>query len=1339
MSGFVRLGVVGGWVRCVRVVVLVVVVGLLGCVWVGSALAAEPWWQLGSSGVPTHLFSGVGRDEVQEVVVHAEGGEFLLIEAGAREESTEFIQFDVSAGKLQEKLEGLYGKGNVLVSGKSVSVLEEAEHFRRYVVTFSGALARTPVGVMSAASGRLELNGEEGEGKATVSEVTKGASDGEIVMTAINLGDLPVTGAGGSPVVMSDVLPAGVVATGVRYTVAGLSSSDNGGGDRGSLACTPTAPATAFPAGGVSCSWSEAALYPFELLEVVIEVNVAAGAVSGGENEVKIAGGEGLEGGVGDGRVVASGVLRRPVTIAAGATPFGIENYTLSPENEGGSLDTQAGSHPFQLTTTLAFNETAKRLKPPAFPKDLHFQWPAGLIGNPTVVPQCTEQEFSKSLPGNSNECPADTVIGVASVSILITGHGNYQAEIPTVTEVPVFNLVPERGEPARVAFEAEKVVVTIDPSIRTGRDYGVTVSVDNLTELAAQISSRVTVWGVPGAAIHDPSRGWSCVENGEGNAGAVVREAGLPPCTPLGDPEPAPFLTLPTSCPTNPVSGAPERLQSPLEVDSWQEPNNVLTYALSEPLPALSGCGRLPFAASLEEVEPEKHSASSPSGLAVKIHVPQESSLDGEGLAVSDVRDTTVTLPEGITTNAAGANGLQACSTGLVGYEAGGRGTNGELGFSEKLPVPLEAGINFCPDASKIGTVKITTPVLAHPLEGAVYLASQNANPFGSLVATYIVAEDPVSGVLLKLAGEDKLNQETGQIVSTFENTPQAPFENLELRFFGGQTAPLATPTHCGTYKTNASFTPWSGNAPVDSSASFAITSGPGGGACPGEGLAFAPSFTGGSTNLQASAFTDMNTVIGREDGNQNLQAIQLHFPPGVTGLLTGVALCREPQADEGTCGQESKIGETTASVGVGADPYTVTGGEVFITGPYNGQSECTVGTPGCAPFGLSIVTPAVAGPYNLGKVIVRAKIEINPTTAALTVTTNPSGAYAIPHILDGIPLEIKHVQVSINRPGFTINPTNCTPMAITGAISSAENTTTPLTVPFQVADCANLAFAPKFTATTSAHTTKEDGASLTTTVAYPTAPQGTQANIAKVKVDLPYQLPSRLTTLQKACLAAVFETNPASCPADSIVGHATVHTPLLPVPLTGPAYFVSHGNEAFPSLTMLLQGYGVTIELVGSTFIHNGITSTTFKQTPDSPFNTFELTLPQGPYSALTANGNLCDATLNMPTAFVAQNGTEIHQNTPINVEGCPNTITITKHTLKKHTLTLTITVPTAGQLTATGKHITKTTKTTKGRETLKLTLHTTNTKTTKTTIKLTLTTTKHTKLTTKLTTKL
>jgi hypothetical protein len=653
-----------------------------------------------------------------------------------------------------------------------------------------------------------------------------------------------------------------------------------------------------------------------------------------------------------------------------------------------------------------------------------------------------------------------------------------------------------------------------------------------------------------------------------------------------------------------------------------------------------MDGCNQLPFTPFIK-VTPDGQAGSTPTGLTVDEHVPQETSLNPTGLAESAVKGLSVTLPEGVALNPAAADGLQACSMEEIGLQ--------------------NAAPPTCPEAAKVATAKIKTPLLANPLDGAAYLATQNSNPFGSLVAMYIYASDPVSGISAKATGEVLENPVTGQLTAHFEGDPvfendprfagepeaqflpEVPFEDVELHFFGGDRAPLGTPPLCGSYKTAGTFTPWSGNATTESSSEFQIVSGPHGAPCSNP-LPFAPSLTAGTTSIQAGGFSPFTMTMSRPDGSQNLRAIKLRMPPGLLGTLATVKLCPEAQANAGTCAPESLIGHTTVSVGVGGDPYSVTGGEVFITEGYKG-----------APYGLSIVNPAKAGPFDLGKVVVRAKIEVDPITAVLTITSDTTGPYKIPTILDGIPLQIQHVNVAIDRSGFTFNPTNCGPLAITGSLTSDQGATSALSVPFQVTNCAVLAFKPKLTAKTAGKTSRASGASLSVKLTYPAGPY--DANIAKVKVDLPKQLPSRLTTLQKACTAATFEANPANCPSASIVGHATARTPVMPVPLTGPAYFVSHGGEAFPSLIIVLQGYGATVHLVGTTFIDKaGITSSTFKSVPDVPVGTFELTLPQGKYSALAANGNLCTTTkLAMPTSFVAQNGAVLHTSTPIVPTGC------------------------------------------------------------------------------------
>jgi hypothetical protein len=395
------------------------------------------------------------------------------------------------------------------------------------------------------------------------------------------------------------------------------------------------------------------------------------------------------------------------------------------------------------------------------------------------------------------------------------------------------------------------------------------------------------------------------------------------------------------------------------------------------------------------------------------------------------------------------------------------------------------------------------------------------------------------------------------------------------------------------------------------------------------------------GTVNNQAGVFSPLSLTMSRADGDQQLGGVSIKTPTGLLGTLSSVTLCQEPQAAQGTCGTESQIGAMTVAAGAGATPFYVNDGRVFITGPYKG-----------APYGLSVVVPAKAGPFDLGTVVVRGTITVDPHTAALTINTDP-----LPTMLQGIPLDLRVINVSIDRPGFMFNPTNCDPQAITGTLTGGQGLLEPVMSRFQVTNCASLGFKPGFKVTTNGRTSRAKGAGLDAKLTFPKGSFGHQANIARVKVSLPRQLPSRLTTLQKACPAEVFDANPAGCSQASKVGTAIADTPVLPVRLSGPAYFVSHGGAAFPDLVVVLQGYGITVDLVGTTFISKaGITSTTFKTVPDVPVQTFDLKLPQGPNSALAANGNLCTSTLKMPTLFVAQDGATIKQSTPVTPTGCP-----------------------------------------------------------------------------------
>jgi hypothetical protein len=1031
-------------------------------------------------------------------------------------------------------------------------------------------------------------------------------SEGDVIVEAVNLGGVAAKGSA-SPIVVTDSLPEDLVATGVQPLEVDVEEQVAGASVEGGESCAVVTTVQ------VSCT-EDAAVEPYVPIRFEISVTVPSNAKSG-VNSVDVDGGEAA--------VVDS---RRAVTVSSTPASFGVETDELIPANEDGSVDTQAGSHPYSLTTTFALNKRINAggsIRPVGQGKDVHFELPPGLVGNVNAVAQCSTEQFTAVLL-QVNECQASTAVGVAELF--------FGRSATLRTAVPVFNLTPHRGEPARFGFEAEAGIVRVylDTSIRTGSDYGVTVESNNTEETLPFDGAQVTLWGVPGASSHDPARGW-CVKP------ELAHEADLPCGAAQSLPESA-FLTLPTSC-----TGT---LESAVTANSWEAPETHVSGGSllrdNTGLPVgLEGCDRLNFDPSIS-VAANGQAASTPTGLTVGVHVPQQQTLAPEGLAQADVESTTVTLPAGVQLSPSAADGLQACSDAQIGFE----GVNAATGVDEFSPAAPT-----CPNASKVATVRIKTPLLANELTGAVYLASpQNfagtrENPFESLVAMYIVAEDPVSGVLVKLPGRVSPDPSTGQLTATFDHTPQLPFEDLALEFFGSDRAPLTTPASCGSYTTNASIAPWSGNPAATPSSSFDITAGPDETPC-SDPRPFAPGFESGSTNLQASAFTPFTLTMTRPDADQTLSRVEMQMPPGLLGTLSSVKLCPEPQASKGECGEESLIGHTIISAGLGGDPYTVTGGKVYITTGYKG-----------APYGLSIVNPAAAGPFVLQEgrpVIVRASIFVDPHTAALRIVSDP-----LPTIIDGIPLQIQHVNVTIDRPGFTFNPSNCSKLTISGALSSSEGATAAVSTPFQVTNCATLAFKPSLAVSTAANSSKASGASLHVKLTYPAG--AFDANIASVKVDLPKQLPSRLSTLQKACLAKVFEENPANCPKESIVGQARAVTPVLPVPLVGPAYFVSHGGEAFPSLIIVLQGYGVTVDLVGTTLISKGITSSTFKTVPDVPVGTFELTLPQGKGSALAANlpakakGSFCGQSLAMPTAFVGQNGAAIHESTKLAITGC------------------------------------------------------------------------------------
>jgi hypothetical protein len=1076
--------------------------------------------------------------------------------------------------------------------------------------------------------------------------------EGIVIVDAANIGDAEVNGRA-SKVKLFDTLPADVAEiTKIEAADEGTPrfASINGQEFKEDFLCSKQADE---PGWQIECTYDND-LAPFEQLEVIVYVKTVNEAAEE-RSQVSVENG---------------GAARESITAAIkvnkAGNPFNVESYELTPENENFEPDTEAGSHPFQLTTTFNLNETLQRYggntepqpSAPALERNLDFKLPPGLIGDanvvgdPNAVQQCSDLDFGVHGESDINACPEDTAVGVASVAF----EDPIAPLFYDTKVVPVFNLVPAPGEPARFGFEVNNVPVVLDTSLRTGDDYGVTVSVENASEAVQVLASRVTFWGVPADKRHDDARGWQCL----GAGSYVERITSEPRCANPQVAAPTPLLTLPTTC---------ETLSSSAEGVAW---NNGGTFTVSGTEPVTTtGCGSLEFDPSIE-VTPESQAASTPAGMTVKVTLPQKGTLEAQGKAEADLSATTLELPEGVQTNAGAANGLLSCSAEAIGFNFAG----GEEG----IPPPdahFKAGLTDaaqtenndfsalpaeCPEEAKIGTVSIKTPDLEEELTGSVYLASQDTDPFTSPLVIYIVAKEKKSEVLVKLAGEVQINQTTGQLTSVFKNTPQAPFESLTLNLSNTQRASQATPAHCGPYESKASFARALNVGPEDEvlstetkpgASSFQITSGPNGTPCPGEQLPFEPTFSGGSVNMQAGAFSPFSVTIGRPDGNQAIEKINLELPPGLAALISSVERCSNPQSvplettEAPACPAGSQIGHTTAVSGLGSKPVSLSG-KVYLTEGYGG-----------APFGLLAVTEAKAGPFNLGFVNVRSQLFVNKETAAVTVISE-----AIPQMVKGVPAQIKELNVTVERPGnepFEFNPTNCDGLSITGSITGHESASYPISEPFHLSNCSALPFTPKLTALALGRGSKANGTTFKVTLE--SVGLG-QANIHKVDLTLPEVLPSRLSTIQQACLEAVFNANPASCDEGSDIGEGIVYTPVFKNPLRGPAYLVSHGNAAFPDVEFVLQGEGITLIVDGKTDIKKGITYSKFETAPDAPFTKFETILPAGPHSALTADVpeaeefSLCKQAagkLQMPTTIVAQNGTEIEQTTKIALQGC------------------------------------------------------------------------------------
>ncbi len=885
---------------------------------------------------------------------------------------------------------------------------------------------------------------------------------------------------------------------------------------------------------------------------------------------------------------------------------------------------TQAGGHPdygitdFKINTEKEFPNAAPVGLPGGIVTHVRTDVAPGVSTDPQSVEKCSMEEFGFEV-------------------------------------APGFFTAPECGEESEIGFNSVVVWLGPKPSPEGG-DLPLTGTVYNLVQpkglasdfgVALPLPEALTekFLGVKGQfyahTLIEGNVEWGAEAAGTGKADYHdYFEINVSPDLPLissrltffGNIGVGGFLTNPTSC-----------------TGTGPQTTTRLTLNFAGAAPQQAGyttpignekCAEVPFAPSFLLSEGSK-APDAPDPLGVELvlpHNPNPNELDD-----SQVRTASVVLPEGITLNTSAASGLEAC-------------TPEQIGIGTKNPVR-------CPEGSRLGTVTLNVPGLPEgALQGDMYLGGPASGPItGPPYVIYVAAESERYGVIVRIKGTTTPNPATGQLTTSFTENPEQPFSDLILHFKGGPLSPLANGLTCGVSQAITAFVPFTGTATVSPTANFELSG------C-AAGVPFAPTQATSSEPAQAAGSSTFTLNFTRPEGNQYLTKIRNVLPPGLVGLIPTVTTCGEAQANAGTCSSASRIGSATVLAGSGSSPYAFHG-RVYLTGPYEN-----------APYGLSIVVPSVAGPFDLGNTIARAKLEIDQTTAQVIATDN-----AVPMIVGGVPVRVRSLTLSLDRQGFERNPTNCGELFTESTLTGSLGATATVKTPFLVEGCSGLAFTPSFKATVGANPTKQNGASLETTINQANG----QANMRSVVVTLPKQLPSRLSTLQKACPEKVFAANPYSCPEGSLVGSARANTPTLPGKLQGPAYLVSHGGAEFPDLDLVLEANGVRVIVTGKTNIKNGITTSTFATIPDVPVSSVTVLLPTGPHSALAAYGNLCGAPLYEPTTITGQNGKLVKQSTRINVKGCE--VKVVGKKVIGNVAYLSIKTSAAGRISGSGSDVT------------------------------------------------
>jgi hypothetical protein len=846
------------------------------------------------------------------------------------------------------------------------------------------------------------------------------------------------------------------------------------------------------------------------------------------------------------------------IPIASADAAFGIESVSMEAKNAHGLPSLRASSHPAEFSFSLTLNKDGSG-EPEEALRTVRVDLPAGFAGNPLAVSRCPRGDFEGELP----RCSGDSQIGMV------------QVQLPGVsaTENPLYNLVPPPGFAASFGFSALGFTGFEQASLRTGRDYGLSETVAPVSNGALQSISQ-TIWGVPADSSHNAER--ICYQSDgtrvEGCASTV---------------QPAPFLTLPATC------DAPVEIRVVAESVRGVVATKTASLLGSDGSPSLlTGCDEVPFKPQMT-LGFSSTSADSPTGTSIRIHLPQPSGVST--LAESPLRNATIRFPEGLAINPAAAAGLAACTAEQIGLESP----------PGQVPGDFTPAAASCPDAGKIGTVEIDTPIVDHPLVGAVYLAEPDLNPFGSLLAVYLVVDDEQSGVVLKFPAALEADPTTGRLTLLLQEAPQLPVEDLRISLNSGQRAILRTPLTCGDGPVQGSFAPWSApQRTVELGGQLRITApAAGAAACPASepDAPAAATLTAGTLVPAAGRPSPFLLKVGRPAGSRQIAGIEATLPAGVTAKLAGVPTCSDAGLAITGCPEASRVGSADVAAGAGALPLHLPG-SVYLADPYKG-----------APFSLEVTTPAVAGPFDLGTLSVRVAMHVDPRTARIRAVSDE-----LPTILRGVPLDIRSVSINLDRPGFIRNPTSCEPMAIAGSVAAGAGGATSVSDRFQVGDCAALAFKPRLSARMLGSTARGAHPMVKATL----RPAGSGANLKRVDVTLPGSELIDLKWVGSICPLPATEVE--RCPARSAVAHLEVRTPLLSSPLRGPV-FLRPSKDRLPGLIAVLDG-AVRLRLSGRLDAADGRLRFGFNALPDLPFDELTLRVAGGRKGILVNSGGVC-----------------------------------------------------------------------------------------------------------------